>query len=442
VDVLPAYLVATPVLERLDGEGRGAVLGAGATAAWVDLDGFVVAVTTREVPLLPNAVALAAASGALTRSGVAAGSAARLSPGRVDLGHLRITWDPATPPSWDPTVPYPPDGTTPEGVAGRGAALLRALGAHLPEAAGGPVDDREHASPRSARLPLRGPEQPGAALPIAQLPGAALPGAALPPAEQPGAALPPAEWPGAALPRAEQPGAALPCPQQPEAPLPRALVRELARVGLAVAADPDGAAGLTLLLRAVGERDPVPAAAGARELLGRGPGLTPEGDDLVAAVAGTLAVLGPATGLDGPEREALLAALAPLPGRTTALSATLLALAAARRLAEPAGRLLYLGPAGAAGWPGALSRLERLGHGSGRAYAAGIAAAAVLLAAVAPARSGRRRPGAVDGGGTVPARSATLPHRGAWTPTRRDGGRPGRRRNSDRNRRPGQRPNQ
>ena len=55
---LPAHLVAVPVLERLGGELRGVVLGAGPTAAWVDLDGFVVAVTTREVPLLPNAVAV------------------------------------------------------------------------------------------------------------------------------------------------------------------------------------------------------------------------------------------------------------------------------------------------------------------------------------------------------------------------------------------------
>jgi hypothetical protein len=39
------------------------ILGIGATAAWVDLDGFVVAVTTREVPLLPNAIVLAAGSG-------------------------------------------------------------------------------------------------------------------------------------------------------------------------------------------------------------------------------------------------------------------------------------------------------------------------------------------------------------------------------------------
>jgi hypothetical protein len=77
----------------------------------------------------------------------------------------------------------------------------------------------------------------------------------------------------------------------------------------------------------------------------------------------------------------VLEALAPVPGRTTALSATLLSLALERRLPEPAGRLLDLSAAGEAAWPAALGRLERLGHGSGRAYGAGIAVTAVLLAA-------------------------------------------------------------
>ena len=288
--VLPAHLVATPVLERVADEGRGVVLGAGATAAWVDLDGFVVAVTTREVPILPNAVALAAA-GALSRPGVAPGATARLGPGRVDLGTLRVTWDPAAPPAWDPTVPVAGDAD-PKVVARRGEALLDALGV-----------------------------RPGADV----------------------------------------------------------LVRELARAGLATAADPEGAAALTLLFRAVRERDPDPAATASRALLGRGPGLTPEGDDLLAAVAGTLAVLGPGAGVERATRERFLAALVPGPGRTTAQSATLLALAGERRLAEPAGRLLDLSPDGETAWPGALSRLERLGHGSGRAYAAGIAATASLL---------------------------------------------------------------
>jgi hypothetical protein len=171
---------------------------------------------------------------------------------------------------------------------------------------------------------------------------------------------------------------------------------------LATANDPDGAAGLALLFRAVRERDPVPASAAVRVLLGRGPGLTPEGDDLLAAVAGSLAVLGPAMYSPAPLREPpppdrlrskvpteppgdpLLAAFIPVPGRTTALSATLLALAATRRLPEPAGRLLDLSPAGEKARPAALARLERLGHGSGRAYAAGIAVTASLLGAAAP----------------------------------------------------------
>jgi Protein of unknown function (DUF2877) len=314
VPTFPAHLVATPVLERLTGERSGVVLGAGATAAWVDLDGFVVAITTREVPLLPNAIALAtgpAGSHGLQRSGVAPGGAARFAPGRTDLGTLRVTWDPVVPPAWDPTVPSPVALAT-EAAAGRGAALLRALGI--------------------APAPVRKPPPDREASPVV-------------------------------------------------------LVRELARVGLATAADPEGAAGMVLLLRAVRERDPEPAAAGAGELLGRGPGLTPEGDDLLAAVAGTLAVLGPATGLDGPDRDALVGALGPRPGRTTALSATLLELAARGRLAEPAGCLLDLGPDGEAAWPAALARLRRLGHGSGLAYAAGIAAATSLLAAGSPLES-------------------------------------------------------
>ena len=290
----PAHRVAAPVLERLAGERAGAVLGAGATACWVDLDGFVVAVTTREVPLLPNAVALAAGSGSLQRAGAAAGAVARFAPGRIDLGTLRVTWDPAAPPAWDPTVPEATHAD-PEALARRGAALLR--------------------------------------------------------------------------------------PQRPGVVGPDALVGELTRIGLPSACDPDGAAGLIRLFRAVGGRDPEPAAAAARQLLGRGPGLTPEGDDLLAAVAGTLAVLGPAAGWDRTVLGGFLAALVgPAPERTTAPSATLLELAARRQLVEPAGRLLDLGPGAGAAWPAALARLERLGHGSGRAYAAGIAATTSLLA--------------------------------------------------------------
>jgi hypothetical protein len=242
------------------------------------------------------------------------------------------------------------------------------------------VDRTDPRLPGSATLPVRGPADPD---------GGGLTGA-----------RGPADPEGGGLTAARP-------PQRPGVADAAGLVRELARVGLVTAADPEGAAGLTLLLRAVRERDPEAAAAAVRDLLGRGPGLTPEGDDLLAAVAGTLASLGPVRRLPrpspttppeqpaertpppepvptalvaGPTLDAILAALAPIPGRTTPLSATLLALALERRLPEPAGRLLDLGPAGETAWPAALGRLERLGHGSGRAYAAGIAATAILLA--------------------------------------------------------------
>jgi hypothetical protein len=378
----PAARVAIPVLERLHGGARaGAVLGVGATAAWVELDGFVVAVTTREVPLLPNAVALAAGSGTLAPAGVAAGHPAHLTPGRLDLGPLRVTWDPSHPPTWDPTVPVP-ETPAPGAVADRGAALLLALGVRphpSVEAAADPgaVDSREHPTPPPATFPLRGAQQPGGVWTAAR------------DHQQPGGA-----WTAAR--DHQQPGGASPATQEawpsggtwPAAGItdPGTLVRELARIGLATARDPEGARGLEALFRAVRECDPTLAAEAADLLVGRGPGLTPEGDDLVAAVTGALAVLGPVTGVEATTLAALLGALGPGPGRTTGLSATLLELAARRRLIEPAGSLLDLAPAGEAAWPAALRRLERLGHGSGRAYAVGIAATASVLAAGRPAR--------------------------------------------------------
>ena len=97
------------------------------------------------------------------------------------------------------------------------------------------------------------------------------------------------------------------------------------------------------------------AKAASAYLVGRGPGLTPEGDDLVAGVAAVLS-----------HDRSWVAALigADLRVRTTALSATLLELAARGMGPEPLQALL-------AGEPGALDRLLRLGHSTGRAYALG-----------------------------------------------------------------------
>jgi hypothetical protein len=114
---------------------------------------------------------------------------------------------------------------------------------------------------------------------------------------------------------------------------------------------------------------PFMCADAANALIGLGPGLTPEGDDTVAATAAVVAA-GP---WPAAEKAAWLAtALGPdLRARTTSLSATLLELAAAGQVAEPLQAL-------AAGRPGALARLLRIGHSTGRAYA--LAAARALTA--------------------------------------------------------------
>jgi hypothetical protein len=106
-------------------------------------------------------------------------------------------------------------------------------------------------------------------------------------------------------------------------------------------------------------RDAAAARAQAERLIGLGPGLTPEGDDLLAGALAVSAVLhGP---LDGVLPEDLRA-------RTTRLSATLLELAARGAVMEPVHGLL------SADWRHALRRLQHVGHSTGPAYAAGAGA--------------------------------------------------------------------
>jgi hypothetical protein len=116
-----------------------------------------------------------------------------------------------------------------------------------------------------------------------------------------------------------------------------------------------------------------PAAAVAR-LLGRGPGLTPAGDDVLA---GFLVGAG-AFGLDAAGVRAAIAALAP--ARTTALSAALLwhasrgdcvdevAVVAAALIGDSQPQRCQVGPA--------LGQLLAVGHTSGAALAVGLVAAA------------------------------------------------------------------
>lgn len=262
-----AHVVALPVLRLLDGSpAPGTVLGRGSTSAYADFDGFVVALTTREVPLMPNGVALAAGRGALPP--LAPGAPARLEPGRVRAGSLRVTWDARRPPVWDPAVP--PAMTRTGRARRRGQAILTAIGAGADTAAArGPAPDR---------------------------------------------------W--------------------------------------AVGA----------LLRAVRTRSGEAAAAAAAALLGRGPGLTPEGDDLLAGFVAAAVTFGPG---DWAQR-CVAGVLGQRPRRrTTALSATLLELAALGEVVEPARPLLDL-DAHEDEWRRALRRLLRVGHSTGRAYALGV----------------------------------------------------------------------
>jgi Protein of unknown function (DUF2877) len=124
---------------------------------------------------------------------------------------------------------------------------------------------------------------------------------------------------------------------------------------------PDPAALGRRIAEAVGVDEALtgdPEQIGAR-LIGRGPGLTPEGDDVVAGLAAVVAT----------HDKAWAAALVgtDLRRRTTALSATLLELAMRGMGPEPLQALV-------AGQLGALDRLLRVGHTSGRAYARGAAA--------------------------------------------------------------------
>jgi hypothetical protein len=141
--------------------------------------------------------------------------------------------------------------------------------------------------------------------------------------------------------------------------------------GLAATALSPPRAAVAALVGALRSGDPAARRRAAHDLVGRGPGLTPEGDDLLAGAAAVAAAAGDPLPLP-PRLRAL----------TTPLSATLLELAAAGAAARPVHALLDLDEAD---WHTALRALERLGASSGRAIALGAGAAAAALGARRPA---------------------------------------------------------
>ena len=161
---------------------------------------------------------------------------------------------------------------------------------------------------------------------------------------------------------------------------PLEMVDRLARGGYATASEVDGRVGLELLFRSVGECDPEHARRAAALLLGRGPGLTPEGDDFLAAALAALRACERSTGWTHEEVGAWRSAVLPddLRKRTTALSATLLEFAERGYVSEPVQTLFDVG-APFEEWLRELNRLKRVGHGTGRAWAAGCAATTILL---------------------------------------------------------------
>src|SRR3954471_18069036 len=109
-----ATVVATPVLERLAvGSVAGVVRGATERAAYLDLDGFVVALTAPGVPLMPNGIAV-------ERTSVGKGPV-RATAGRIAFDGGEVTWSAGA--AWEPRL-APVAGA----IGERGAAIVVAAG--------------------------------------------------------------------------------------------------------------------------------------------------------------------------------------------------------------------------------------------------------------------------------------------------------------------------
>jgi hypothetical protein len=132
------------------------------------------------------------------------------------------------------------------------------------------------------------------------------------------------------------------------------------------AEDPALDKGLSELARAIAGRNRHAITEIALSLIGRGGGLTPEGDDLVVGCLATAAALGMPRSL----REAFVPHDAET--RTTGLSATLLRHAVAGRVVAPLLDVLC-GPEQVAS---DIKKLVHLGHSTGRAYLRSVRAVA------------------------------------------------------------------
>jgi uncharacterized protein DUF2877 len=172
------------------------------------------------------------------------------------------------------------------------------------------------------------------------------------------------------------------------------------------AGDPIGLPGSDELVAAIGRRDIRGVAAAVDSLVGRGGGLTPQGDDVIVGAATALGAFAkPARMAELLRREMLAALCRPdRRRRTTSLSATLIELAASGRGAPLLGCTLNL-ETPENEWRRALILLRNLGHSTGRTWAA--AAASVGVALARPLRS-REPPPRQSGGRIGPPSKASL----------------------------------
>jgi hypothetical protein len=166
---------------------------------------------------------------------------------------------------------------------------------------------------------------------------------------------------------------------------PRPAVPRISKVllGAAIEGLPASVPGIdgAPLGAALEKGEPDALAAAARSLLGRGPGLTPEGDDYLAGALAATQVLGVAAGA----RRALIAVNrasgqleAEATRRTTSFSAALIRCALGGHVAAPAGAFLRA-ISGRGDVDDTHRALMDVGHSSGPALAAGIVLGAQSL---------------------------------------------------------------
>jgi hypothetical protein len=148
--------------------------------------------------------------------------------------------------------------------------------------------------------------------------------------------------------------------------------------GLASVPPPVGDPPAGDLEDALGSRDPAKIVDAAKPLLGRGDGLTPFGDDVLAGAVSAFRLFGDGLGdrSAGSSLDRCTARLLALArGSTTLLSASLLRHALAGRVAAPVGPFLAA-LAGRGDVAATRAAVERIGHSSGTGLTVGILAGA------------------------------------------------------------------